>query len=423
LRVREEVALPEHPVVGRDVGAPGVEVRGDGYTEANRVGEVLGHSARLRRAGWDAVAENDPRQVITVDEAGLREGMSGSPVIDLVSGTVVGIVKRTSGGTGGWLTPLAMVAPELCDLFAANAARKPDPEAVAMDLWGELVDVAAAPLATNMVALRWLARELGVEQQLSGEQYRQARLVARALFLADLEAITDRAPSIAARLDASAALHILEAVAVCATYRGDPWIPRAAVLELVAEIDLVAAGEPARGRVLDLPSDEVDFREPFVRRGDSRRKWLARVDLTSLASAELDDRSGLPADVERELRLAIVERSHSGRSTRRLSAPDLSEQDRELWEQRRGELTAQLAEGRMVVFLPEDLVLDDALIAALADRYPFVFLAWSEDGVQSGTAAYRVLDAGVQTTLATEAFQVYDVARKNLKKLAAEGAR
>jgi Trypsin-like peptidase domain len=414
LRVRADAKLPEHPVVRLEPNAIGDELWAYGYTEAYRFGEVLGHSTRLQRTGWDQVDLNDPRSVVTVDEGALREGMSGSPVVDLVAGTVIGIVKRTAGNTGGWITPLEHVEPELNELFAVNARIKPDLDMVARDLWGELIELAAAPLATNVVALHWLAGKLGIEDRLAGDIQKQARSVARELFLADLEDITEKAPMLAQQLGPHAALHLLQAVAVCATYRGEPWLPRAAVLEFVAEVDFVAAGQSAAGRVLDLPSDEVDFREPFMTRGDSRLTWLTRLDLTSLASGELDERSGLPADVEQELRMAVVERSQSLRGARRLSAPELTANDRELWEAKRGELAADLARRRMIVFLPEDFILNDQIIEALAARYPFVFLAWSEAPLDNTSTAYRVLDIGAHEKLAMDAFRIYDVARRNL---------
>ena len=93
--------------------------------------------------------------------------MSGAPVLDLATGRVIGIMKRTQDpdqAIGAFVTGMNVVLNALPAALAkanheANATPQRD-DVTAIGLWGDLVAMAAAPLIDSAAARDALAEEL-----------------------------------------------------------------------------------------------------------------------------------------------------------------------------------------------------------------------------------------------------------------------
>jgi hypothetical protein len=180
------------PIPRLDERAPGDDLLAYGYTDEYREGQVLGHSGRFQLAGEEEATAGAPGNLLRMKGDRVRRGMSGSPVLDLLTGAVVGMVKRTQHETlalGAFFVPVSMLllgVPE-----AAAAGRQRDPAQLACELWGNLFHTAGAVLAGSPGARSWLARALAMERELHGDEVQQAGQLAAALFRLDLERLAE----------------------------------------------------------------------------------------------------------------------------------------------------------------------------------------------------------------------------------------
>ena len=88
--------------------------------------------------------------------------------------------------------------------------------------------------------------------------------------------------------------------------------------ELKTRVELLAAGKDTAGRVLQLKSSQSTLCVPYIHRGDDRLGWGLPLELVPY-SHEMDKATGLPVDVERELRIGFVTRLPT------MLSPDLAE--------------------------------------------------------------------------------------------------
>jgi hypothetical protein len=409
LEVGEQV--PAHPTAWLDGAAPGEHLWAFGYTDEYREDMALGHPARFGNGGR-AYSEDDGGEVWALSTNRIKPGMSGAPVLDLATGRVVAMVKRTRDpvqGLGGYAVGMDTILEELPDVAAANVAADADERDRRLEaaLWGDLVLQAAAPLERSAIARAAVITELGLsEAALHGDDAAQARQLARELFVADLEQVVASVTRLAKILDPVAAGKVFEAVATCTSFEGEPWVAPAAAAELDQQVALLAAGEETVGRVLAIRSGLPELRAVYRIRGDRRRRWWEPLDSTPF-SAEVDPGTGLPADLERELRIGIARRL--GPLARQFAAAELDPEASQKWENKRLKLVTKLRD-RGVVALLACKHLDAQLLNALVARYPLVFLIASSAAVADDVAtlpAYQELDPGIDDERAEDALFTY----------------
>ena len=99
--------------------------------------------------------------------------MSGAPLLDLETGRVVGLLKRTRDivqALGGFATGMDAVFAALPTLRDANVALDPDQRdlALAEALWGDLLLGVTEPLEHSAAARRIVAQELGLPPDTAG---------------------------------------------------------------------------------------------------------------------------------------------------------------------------------------------------------------------------------------------------------------
>jgi hypothetical protein len=419
LTVAPGTPMDPHPVAWLDDSEPGEDLWAYGYTDEYRQGDALGHGARFRKAGQVQVSQADARMGWRMQGDRVRPGMSGAPVLDLLTGRVVGIVKRTADATqalGAYFTPLAVALPAVAAEVAANRELNASPardDEFARQLWGELVAVAAAPLAANAVVRATLATAIKLSHgQLVGDDADQARRLARELFLLDLDELVPVMNQFAQLVrDAGAAASVFEAVAACTSYMGEPWLAVDAAAELAAQVETVATGAGQAGRVLHLRCDPPEFRRPYLRRGNRGNTWAGELQCT-VYGHEVEPATGLPVELEWELRGAVLGRFPSyARRAPELGERVLDDGARAQWDKIRPGLAGILRKQRVVVLLPPQITLDHALVESLVREYPLVFLAASAEdpsGPVLDGPAFRALDPDVEDTHALLAYLEYE---------------
>jgi hypothetical protein len=406
--------IGRHPVVWLDTGEPGAAVAAFGYTDEYREGVALGHPVSFDNAGLGYEADDPNARVWRLKADRIRGGMSGAPLFDLASGRVVGIVKRTQDAEqsiGGWATGMDLVREAIPDIVDDNHARNATPERdeeMAEALWGTLVLTVATPLEGRPAVRESLAKELGIPPgELSPDDTAASRRVARGLFAADLDVVVDCVTILARTVGPDEARRVFDAVATCTSYQGEHWVAAAVAGELAAQVDLFAAGKPESGRVLHLRSGLPALRPLYLTRGDRQRSWWRPLTSIPFDHNE-DEAAGLPADVERELRIGIARRFPQVDAG--LCAAELDEQARKAWEEHRPRFVKLLRQ-RGVVGLLSPTRLDANLVDALAEHYPLVFLLALPDDVGPEVRkrpAYQALDPGVDDDIAGEALFLYE---------------
>ena len=404
-----------------DISAPGDDLYAFGYTDEYKLGQALGYPARFQPAGKAQVDEGDPHLVWRMKGDRVRPGLSGAPVLDLSTGRVVGVVKRsqdTSQPLGAFFVPMADILPLLPDVKNENEALNSDParnEMVARQIWGGLITKAASVLVANPVALEALAGELGLtKNELTDNDTRQAHRVARELFTLDLEKLVLRVKQLAGMIGRDRAFDLFNAVATCTSYQGEQWVAAEAAAELAAQVDLLAGKDLSEGRVIYLRTDD-DLRNPYIRRADRDDTWSPALKC-SVFSHEVDPANGLPEDLERDLRNQIVRRFPGSSKVTGLDAQELDDEGRLRWDRLRPQLISRLRKQHVIGLLPPNVALDDQMVASLTRDYQLIHLA-ADTGPPppiSGEMPYQALDPDVDSDRASEAFFAYEEARAGL---------
>jgi hypothetical protein len=421
LRVPDTVQWLPRSTAWLDISAPADDLYAFGYTDEYKLGQALGYPARFQPAGTAQVDDGDSRLVWRMKGDRVRPGLSGAPVLDLSTGRVVGIVKRsqdTRQPLGAFFVPMMDILPLIPDVKDENEGLNSDPtrnEMVARQIWGGLINKAASALAGNPVALEALAGELGLtEQDLIGEETKQAHRVARELFTLDLEKLVLRVKQLAGMIGRERAFGLLDAVATCTNYQGEQWVAAEAAAELAAQVDLLAGKDLPGGRVIYLRTDD-DLRNPYIRRADRDDTWSPALKC-SVFSHEVDRANGLPEDLERDLRNQIVRRFRNSSKVTGLDAQELDEEGRLRWDRLRPQLISRLRKQHVIGLLPPNVALDDQMVASLAHDYQLIHLA-ADTGPPppiSGELPYQALDPDVDSDRASEAFWAYEEARTAL---------
>ena len=352
----------------------------------------------------------------------VRGGLSGSPVLDLRTGRVVGMVKRTQDTKlplGGYCAWMSEVLPRIPEIKAENEALNNDParnDDLARELWGVLVNRAARALSQNLLARKELARELQVSAgELSGDEADQARMLARRLFLLDLDQLRQMINGLGDTLGNEAAVEILDAVASCSTYEGEPWIAAETAAELAAQVELLADTAATAGRLLYLRT-KMPMWPLYIQRAN-RNNTLSRQPLEcNPFSHEIDEATGLPKDLEYAMRDAIIRQFPGAPEAPRLAQPTLDEQGRARWAEVSREWLGRLRKNCVIVLLPPDTPLDEQFVDRLVHDYPLALVAVDPGNPPAlgDRADYQMLEPDVDDKLADRAFIAYDNLRASL---------
>jgi hypothetical protein len=111
-----EEEAPDHPCVRLSAAEPGPSVFAEGYARAV---DGSGRVQDSRTLAFQALQPHREYTAIRCTDQDLNDGMSGGPLLDLVTGTVVGVIKATKaaqlplGGVAVWLDRLAAIDPQL----------------------------------------------------------------------------------------------------------------------------------------------------------------------------------------------------------------------------------------------------------------------------------------------------------------------
>jgi hypothetical protein len=133
-------------------------------------------------------------------------------------------------------------------------------------------------------------------------------------------------------------------------------------------------------------------------------------------SHEVDRASGLPEDLERDLRSQIVGRFPGSSKVAGLDARELDDEARRRWDRVRPLLISRLRKQHVISLLPPNVVLDDRMVASLTRDYQLILLA-ADTGPRpriDDKMAYQALDPDVDSDHALEAFWAYEAARAKL---------
>jgi hypothetical protein len=307
---------------------------------------------------------------------------------------------------------MADILPLIPDVKDENEALNSDParnDMVARQIWGGLITKAASALAGNSIARGALAEALGLsEDELIGDNNAQARRVARELFILDLEKLLPRVKQFEGMTDRRRAFTLFDAVATCTSYEGEQWVAAEAAAELAAQVDLLAGNDVPEGRVIHLRADD-DLRGPYIRRADRDDTWWPALKC-SVFSHEVDRASGLPQDLERDLRSQIVGRFPGSSKVAGLDAQELDDEARRRWDRVRPLLISRLRKQHVISLLPPNVV------PSLTRLYQLILLATDTGPTpQIGDKmAYQALDPDVNSDRALEAFWAYEAARAKL---------
>jgi hypothetical protein len=417
LEVTDDIG--EHPIVWLDTSPLGDDLWAFGYTDEWREGMALGHSTRFPKAGPELVDDEGGR-VWRLKGDRVKPGMSGAPVLDLGTGKVLGVMKRTQDpyqGIGAFCTGMAEIGKVLPvivkDNHDANATPERD-EQMALALWGPRVVDAAEPFRSSATARDAAVEQLGLApEDLHGDANLDAARIGRELFSADLETVIKCVTRLAQIVDIEAARKVFEAVATCTSHEGEPWVATVAAAEIGAQV-AVLSQDATTGRLLHLRSRIVDLPGVYVRRGDRARLWSDPLDAMLYSHEEEAD--GFPLDLERELRMRLARRFSHMSALRRLAEQELDDHASKLWDSQRPKLVANLRRRGVVgMFACERL--DRALVDALVARYPMVFLVAMDGDVADDVrdhAAYQALEPGIDDDRAEEALLSYMLTRGDL---------
>ena len=405
-----------------DAAEPGDDLWAFGFTEEYKLGQALGHPVRFRSAGPAGVAPTGTDRVWRMMGDRVRGGLSGSPVLDLRTGRVVGMVKRTQDTKlplGGYCAWMSEVLPRIPKIKAENEALNSDParnDDLARELWGVLVTRAARALSQNLLARKELARELQVTAgELSGDEADQARMLARRLFIFDLDQLRQVINGLGDTLGNEAAVEVLDAVASCTTYEGEPWIAAETAAELGAQVELLADTAATAGRLLYLRT-KMPMWPLYIQRAN-RNNTLSKQPLEcNPFSHEIDEATGLPKDLEYAMRDAIIRQFPGAPEAPRLAQPTLDEQGRARWAEVSQEWLGRLRKNRVIVLLPPDTPLDQQFVDRLVQDYPLVLVAVDPGNPPAlgDRADYQMLVPDVDDKLADRAFIAYDNLRASL---------
>ena len=128
----------------------------------------------------------------------MKPGMSGAPVLDLGTGRVVAIMKRTQDAIqaiGGFATGMARIHGKIPELFDANDkanSTETRDQDLAQALWGPRVRDAAEPLIHSAAARDAIIELLELpDKELHGDPKLDAERIARELFVRDLETLAE----------------------------------------------------------------------------------------------------------------------------------------------------------------------------------------------------------------------------------------
>jgi hypothetical protein len=407
--------MGEHPIVWLDTSAPEGDLWAYGYTDEYREGMAYGHSAKFPYGGIDQV-DDEGGTVLRLLADRVKPGMSGAPVLDLRTGRVVAMIKRTQDAyqaIGAFATGMAEIRDAVPELVDANHAANATPERdqkMAVELWGTRVVDAAEPFRGSRAAREEVAAELALAaEDLHGDPDLDAERIARELFASDLHTLVVSVSRMTRIVGAPMARKVFDAVAPCTSHDGEPWVATIAAAEIGAQVALLAR-QASTGRVLHLRSRLPDLSQVYVRRGDRKRVWGPPLDARLYSHVD-DDQTGLPVDLERELRIGLIRRFSHMRSLYPLTAQELDEAAAARWELERPKLLARLRE-RGVVGLLSCERLDPTFIDALVARYPLVFLvAMGADVAPEvrDNAAYEALEPGIDDERAEEALYRYSL--------------
>ena len=411
LRVAEDIG--EHPIVWLDPSPPGEDLWAFGYTDEYREGMALGHSARFPKAGPEQADEEGGR-VWRLKGDRVKPGMSGAPVMDLGTGRVVGMMKRTQDpylGVGAFCTGMAEIRDVLGDLVGGNHVMNATPERdenMAVALWGPRVVDAAEPFKDSLTARNAAVQLLGLAPaDLHGDAELDARRIGRELFAADLDTVIQCVTRLTQIVGMEAARKVFDAVATCTSHDGEPWVATVAAAELGAQV-AVLKELGTTGRVLHLRSRVTDLPSVYVRRGDRSRLWKDPLD-AMLYSHEDDTTDGFPLDLERELRMRLVRRFGQMAALKPFAEPELDETARKSWEAHRPKLMAMMRKWGVVGMLACER-LDKPFVDALVSRFPMVFLVAMDGDVAEDVRdhpAYQALEPGIDDDRAEVALMSY----------------
>ncbi len=395
--------VPEHPTVWLDTAEPGEDLWAFGYPKEYNEYVALGNPARFRPTG-SGETEEAGGWVYKLKANRLRGGMSGSPLLDLKTGRVVGMIKRTldsQQALGGYAVPMTAIFDALPGLREANEEASPQARAslLAATLWGKLLRQATGVLEQDAAVCETVAEELGLPTDAD------PAAVARELFLTDLDTVSTCATIVCNMLGPDPAQRLFEVAAVCASYEGEPWISPTAAAELELQVERLAVERPTRGRVLRLRSGSPEIRELYCRRGDRRRRWRPPLGPTVFSH---DDVDGMPQDFETSLR---IEAARKAKRTN-LAALELTPEDAEQWQKLRPALLADLQKFRVVGLLPIERI-DKALVDQLVSRFPIAFLVATSEEATPEVAAhadYQELEPDIDDERAARALLSYNMA-------------
>lgn len=428
LRVREDTKLPPHGVAHLGSEDAGDDLWAVGYTDEYAKRQMLGHPCRFRNVGPAEASDAEPEGgVWRITGDRVKGGMSGAPLLDLNTGKVVGIVKRTQDdvrGFGAWFTPMNCVKAHIREIFETNQALYRDPRQdhdVAQQLWGPAVDHSVKPLRDNPDVRRAIAETLGLEA-LVGDDEQQARRVSRELFLTSIDALIKCVNILAPRVGVPTALALFDAAAVCTTYEGEQWISGGSAAELEAQVERLARDSSSTGLVLRLDTAEPGMCEPYVRRSNRNDHWGEPFRLGPF-SHEIDEVSGLPADLELELRLRLLDRSRY-RDFPELRNASLDAQARARWDLARHGVADALREQCVIALLPDQMQLDQVIVERLTSYCPILFLAATADrGTPTlrAIATYVGLDPDVDDRRVGKALDRYYSGRAGLRDRSGTG--
>ncbi|WP_433305755.1 S1 family peptidase [Actinoplanes sp. CA-030573] len=381
-----------------------------GYTDEYRRGEALGHTSRFRFAGPEEAgpAAAGTGTLFRIIGDRVRGGMSGSPVLDLETGHVVGMVKRTQDrekALGAFCVPAATALKHVPE--AASAA-VPDLVDLAPQLWRDLYWGAVALLVDSDGTRQALAQRLKLDDRLAGDAERQARQIAAELFRLDLEGLAETAQGLFDVFRDMRARRLFDLVATCTDFQDDAWIAADVAAEISAQVAMAADRADGPGRVLDIRSG-TDLLNAYLRRASSDRPWDEPVDCGPY-SHEIDPDTGIPVDTKRDLRMGIAAK-FPDLSSQGFGDPDPAPDILRRWQEEwHPILMTVLRKKRTVALLPRQMPLDPRLVEALAQEYPFVLLNTSSaaagDDVKA-MPAYQALEPDVKASVAMYAWLVY----------------
>ena len=242
-------------------------------------------------------------------------------------------------------------------------------------------------------------------------------MLARRLFLLDLDLLPQVINGLISTVGAEAAAEIFEAIATCTTYEGEQWIAAETAAELAAQVELRAnmAEAGSVGRLLYLRTKER-MRPLYIQRANRNSTWPSSPLQCSPFSHEVDETTGLPKDLEYAMRNEIIKRFPQVTEAQELAGPILDETERVSWATRSPTWLRLLRKARVIALLPPGIPLDERFVDRLVHDYPLVLVAVDPGNppALSDRADWQMLDPDVAEELADQAFMAYDLLRASL---------